>query len=300
MKVIITGGTGFIGTALTSSLVARGHEVYVIDRSPHLHTELVGVTYYHADLLTDRLKPEWFNGMDAVVHLAGKSLLGVWTPAYKRALYDSRIVSAQHIIDIISHLPAEARPKTVVSANAIGYYGDRGDEVLTEASAGGIDFLAQLCRQWQDVWNPLVTQGVRVVTVRTGIVLDRSGGMLGRLLPIYRLNLGAVLGSGKQWFSWIGLQDLVQIYIAAIEKTEISGPVNAVAPKPIRNRDFTHQLAGALHKKAFLRVPGWFLYVGGADIANSLLGSQRVKPTKLTAEKFVYETPSVQSAVETS
>jgi NAD dependent epimerase/dehydratase family enzyme len=124
--------------------------------------------------------------------------------------------------------------------------------------------------------------------------------MLGRLLPIYRLNLGAVLGSGKQWFSWIGLQDLVQIYVAAIEKTEINGPVNAVAPRPIRNRDFTHQLARALHKKAFLRVPGWFLYVGGADIANSLLGSQRVKPTKLTAEKFVYETPSVQSAVETS
>ena len=298
MKVIITGGTGFIGTALTSALIARGHTVAVIDRSPHLHTELVGVTYYHADLLTDRLKPEWFDGMDAVVHLAGRSLLGVWTPAYKKSLYDSRIVSAQHIVDIVSKLPDESRPTTIVSANAIGYYGDRGDEELTEDAQPGDDFLAKLCRDWQSVWDPLATQGIKVVTIRTGIVLQVSGGMLGRLLPIFKLNLGAVIGSGRQWFSWIGLNDLVRVYVAAIEKQEITGPVNAVAPQPLTNREFTKQLAAALHRKAFLRIPGVLLYAAGADIAATLLGSQRVIPGKLRAVQFDYDTPTIRDVVE--
>jgi uncharacterized protein (TIGR01777 family) len=299
MKVIITGGTGFIGTALTSELVARGHHVAVIDRSPQRHTELPGVTYYHADLLTDRLKPEWFDGMDVVVHLAGRSLLGVWTPAYKRSLYDSRVVSAQHIVDIVSKLPDESRPRAVVSANAIGYYGNRGDEELREDAKPGDDFLAKLCQDWQTVWDPLLRLGVRVVTIRTGIVLQVSGGMLGRLLPIFKLNMGAVIGSGKQWFSWIGLNDLVRLYVAAIEKSEVSGPINAVAPEPLTNREFTRQLAQALHRKTFLRLPGVFLYAAGADIASTLLGSQRVLPHKLSELRFEYDTPTIRDVVQT-
>lgn len=298
MKVIVTGGTGFIGTALVSELVLHGHDVTVIDRNFRGTSQSAGITYYHADLLTDRLKPEWFDGADTLIHLAGRNLLGVWTPAYKQSLYDSRVESAQRILDVILHLSPERRPKAIISANAVGYYGSRGDEILTEASPPGKDFLAKLCKDWQDVWTPASDQGIRIVTVRTGIVLDKSGGMLARLVPIFRIGMGAVFGSGRQWFSWIGLRDLVSVYCLALERPDITGPVNAVGARPLRNREFSTQLAKGLGSKVFLRMPAWMLRLAGKDVANSLIASQRVKPTVLARLQFQYETPTVRQVLE--
>ncbi|MBC7746735.1 TIGR01777 family protein [Pedobacter sp.] len=297
MKVLITGGSGFIGRALVNSLVERGHEVSVIDRSFSLKQP--GVIYHKADLVNERLHPEWFDGLDTIVHLAGAPIIGKrWTPSYRDELYASRIISAARMIQAIGLLAPDQQPHSIVSASAIGIYGDRGDEILTEQSLPGDDFLAALCQDWEYAWEAQVKKGARLVCIRTGIVVNEMGGIMARIKPFINFGLSIVFGDGKQWVSWISLPDLASIYVTAVEDTNLKGPINAVAPRPFRQRDFMSRLSHYYKRTFFVALPSWLIVwvIGGASTA--VLSSQRVKPAVLLDHKFAYKHLTIHNALD--
>lgn len=286
MKICVTGGTGFIGRALVGRLIADGHSVTILDRA--IKAVPFAATAHQIDLTNGRIKPEWLDGIDVLVHLAGAPIAGkLWTKDYKQEIIHSRVESAKNLLEAMALLPAARRPKTIVSASAIGYYGSCGDKVLTEAASSGADFLSQVCREWEGVWDDARVD-VRVVSVRTGIVISERGGIVAMLRPSTKLGLGAVLGSGTQWVSWIGLDDLVSVYERAIVDGEMIGPYNAVAPQPLRNVDFTKRLAAHYDRPVFLRIPAWALQLALGAGSQVVLGSQRVKPKALDEAGFAF------------
>lgn len=297
MKIMITGGSGFIGRPLVDILVARGHEVSVIDKSYSFKQP--GVTYYKADLANELLRPEWFDGVEAIIHLAGAPIAGRrWTPTYRDELYASRILSAGRIIQAIGHLAPNRQPHTIISASAVGIYGDRGDEILTEKSEAGDDFLAALCQDWEYAWDSQVKKGARLVCVRTGIVINENGGIIARLKPFLKFGCSVMFGNGKQWVSWISLSDLVAIYVAAVEDTNLRGPINAVSPRPFRQHDFMKRVSRYYGRSFMFIVPRWLvvLVIGGAS--STLLYSQRVKPVVLLEKGFQHNKLTIRSALE--
>jgi hypothetical protein len=295
MKIIITGGNGFIGRRLVTYLVEQGHEIVVLDRSAPKVSQK-HVTYHRLDLLK-HLDPSLIAGAGAVVHLAGTPIIGRWSSNYKQMLRQSRIKSARRLIDAIRALPASARPNVVVSASAVGYYGDRGDSVVDERSAPGHDFLAKLCHDWEAVWEPLDELLIRRVSVRTGIVLAPNGGMIGKLAPAFRTKTMAVLGSGKQWVSWIGLEDLAHIYGFAVSKPSLRGPINAVMPDAMRSGDLMRAIGAARGTWLTIPVPAFVVRIVMGQAADVLLFSQRVKPSVLLAKNYRYITNSIASAI---
>ena len=264
MNIAITGASGFLGTRLTQTLIEAGHYVHPLPRSPQ-----------PTDLLA----------ADGVVHLAGANVAQRWTPAVKQRIYSSRIDTTRTLVQSLGLL--SQRPKVLVCASAIGIYGSRGDELLTEHSPAASDFLANVVIDWETAAREAVPLGVRVVNTRFGVVLG-PGGALAKMLPPFRLGLGGPLGSGKQWMSWIHIDDAAGLVQFALEDSEISGPVNATAPHPVTNAQFTRELAHALHRPAIFSVPKIALQLMFGEMAETVLASQRVLPRAAQSAGFEF------------
>jgi uncharacterized protein (TIGR01777 family) len=239
-----------------------------------------------------------FDGVDTVFHLAGEPVAeGRWTQEKKRRIRDSRVIGTRNLVDGIAQ--CEQRPKTLVSASAVGYYGSRGDEILTEDSAVGNDFLADVCAQWEREALRARELGIRVVCLRIGIVLGRDGGALKKMLPIFRLGLGGRLGNGQQWMPWVHLDDIVGLLLHGAKSEGLAGPINGVSPQPVTNREFTKVLAGALHRPAIFPVPVLALKVALGETAEIVLASQRVIPQVAQASQYTFRHSDLATALAT-
>jgi uncharacterized protein len=294
VKLVIAGASGFIGKAVVLDLRGHGHQVTtLVRRSPVSESEVE----WHPD--RGALDPAALAGADAVISLSGAGIADKrWTPAYQEVLVQSRLQPTSTIAGALAGLPAESRPKSFLSSSAIGYYGDRGDEPLTESAPLGSGFMADLVRRWEAATEPAAQAGVRVVTLRTGLVLSAAGGLLKRMVPLFKMGVGGKLGSGQQYQAWITLADEVAAirYLAATDQLE--GPVNLVGPDPVRNAEFTVELARALHRPALLPAPAWGLRLVLGEFANDgVLASQRVIPEKLTTSGYQFQHADLPSAL---
>jgi hypothetical protein len=292
MKVLVTGATGLIGTRVSEALRDRGDETVALTRAPRDAGD-VGWDPERGQLDAGAL-----DGVDAVVHLAGRSIgEKKWTPDEKRAVLESRTKGTALLV---STLASMARPpRVLVSASAIGYYGDRGDEELTEQSGPGEGFLADLCVEWEAAVAPVEEAGIRTVRVRTGIVLARDGGALARMLLPFKLGLGGRVGSGKQWMSWIAIDDEVGAILHALDRDDVRGVCNLVAPNPVRNAEFTTTLGRVLHRPTVLPTPlaPLKLWFGSELVEQLLLYSQRVRPTCLLDTGYSFRHTSLADAL---
>lgn len=292
MHWLITGGSGFIGSALCRSLCADRARVTVLTRN---------ITRARARLPADVALIETLDDVrdvDAVVNLAGENLANHrWTTALKQEFRDSRIGTTRHLLDWIDR--QARKPGVLISGSAIGYYGAHGDEELGEDAASGGDFAAQLCRDWEAEACKAEALGLRVCRVRTGIVLDRDGGALAQMLLPFRLGCGGPLGNGRQWMSWIARADLVALIRRLIDDGAASGAYNATAPTPVTNVEFAAALGRALHRPAFLPMPGFALKLIVGEMAQMLLTGQRVLPRKALARGFRFEFPNLAEALAT-
>ncbi|MEM6386257.1 MAG: TIGR01777 family oxidoreductase [Pseudomonadota bacterium] len=288
-KVLITGGTGFIGTRLVEALVVAGHDVTVLTRNLRNADAL----RHPVRLITDLDMVHAQDRFDAVVNLAGDPVAnGLWTKAKQARIVASRVEMTRALDALIARL--EVKPGVVISGSAVGYYGMHGDEMLTESDAPRPAFVHDVCRAWEESAAPIARQGVRLVTLRIGLVLGVEGGMLAKLLTPFEFGLGGVMGSGRQWMPWIAYDDMIRVIAFAMADERLEGPVNAVAPRPVRNEEFTAALARALHRPAFLRFPAWLIGLLGDMGRETMLGGQRVVPEVLTRHGFVFEHTSIQ------
>ena len=290
MLVAITGATGLIGTTLVESFLRDGHTVHRLTRSPRHPGD------FAFDPARWALDADALTNADAVIHLAGEPIAQRWTSAVRRRIRDSRVQGTALLAETIAGLAA--RPRVLVSGSAVGYYGDRGDEILTETSSPGDDFLADVCVAWEAAAEPARAAGVRVVYSRTGVVLDPGGGALHRMLPPFRLGIGGPTGSGRQWMSWIAVEDVVRALRHAIETPSVEGPMNVVGPAPVTNREFTKTLGRVLHRPALIRTPPLALRVMFNDMADAtLLASQRAMPEVLRRSGFTFRCNDVESSL---
>lgn len=290
MRYLVTGGTGFIGSALVEHLLDSGHEVRVLTRRPSRYAGVGGLQY----IGWDQVGTENYDG---VVNLAGESLFKRWTARNRRRIRESRIDLTRHLLDKLRDSP----PEVLVNASAVGYYGNAGDAPLTEASPSGDGFGAKLCRDWEKQAEAFSELGVRVCRLRFGVVLGRQGGMLKMLTPLFRLGLGGPTGNGRQWMSWIYLPDLVQIIMRALVDPRFAGAFNAVAPEPVTNRDFARKLGARLHRPVWLPAPAFALrliFAGAAD--DVLLASQRALPDRLQKMGYEFDAPNLDKSLEYS
>ena len=298
MKILITGSTGLVGTALVSALARGGHTVRRLLRP---QSAVLGGSNEGCDVVWNPATGEWGGagvGADALVNLAGASIAGGrWTKARKELLRTSRIDTTRALVGALAKM--NARPRVLVSASAIGIYGDRGDEWLTEASKPGTDFLACLAREWEAQALQAETLGIRVVLARFGIILAQHGGALAKMLLPFKLGVGGRLGSGRQWMSWIALEDVVTIIRFAIENGAVRGAINVVAPQPVPNAEFTKALAKALDRRALLPAPLFALRLALGEMADALLlSSQRVAAQKLQQLGYQFRFSELPSALE--
>lgn len=295
MKALVTGGTGFIGRLLLSRL---DHPI-LLSRDQERAQRSVGDRCGRVlgwDPLDGPPPAEAFDGVDAVFHLAGESVAeGRWTAAQKQRIRDSRVIGTRHLVEGI--VKAEPRPRVLVSASAVGYYGDRGDEELTETAPPADDFLAEVCIAWEKEALAAEEAGVRVALARTGIVLG-DGGALAKMLTPFRLGAGGPLGNGKQWMPWIHVADMARLYLHAATTESIRGPMNAVAPNPVRNSEFTKALGRTLHRPAFMPAPYLGLRLLFGEFAKVLFASQRVLPKVALDTGFEFEYPEIGPALQ--
>lgn len=294
MLILITGATGFVGRALALRLQREGHRVRALVRSPQRALDLLGADVELAPAREGLGRA--IEGCDAVINLAGESVAkGRWTAARKRVLWDSRVKLTEELVAAIA--AAERRPGVLVSASAVGFYGDRGDEELVEASAPGSDYLAVMCQAWERAARAAEAHGVRVCCVRVAVVLGVGGGALASLTPLVRAGLAGPLGSGAQWFPWVHLHDLVELLARAVADERYTGAVNSAAPEAVTNRSFTRALARRLGRWAVLPVPGWALRVALGEAASALLASHRVRPAAARALGFEFAFPTLDAAL---
>jgi len=291
-RVLLTGSSGFLGSALLPSLKARGFEV----------TRLVRGLASKEDEI--RWNPAWpppperISGFDAVIHLAGETVVGRWTASKKAKIRDSRVTGTRNLVHAL--LEAKDRPRVLISASAIGYYGDRGDELLNELSASGSGFLADVCREWEAAAQPAVDAGIRTAVVRTGVVLSREGGALKKMLLPLRMGVGGNVGSGRQWMSWIHLQDWIGAMHHILKNDLVQGPVNLVGPKPVTNAEFTKTLASVLSRPAIFPVPASVAKLTFGQMGEEvLLGSQRVEPARLVTSGYPFQYADLRKALAT-
>lgn len=293
LRVAITGSTGLIGTALAESLRGGGAEVMrLVRRPPSTEAEV----RWDPTVSDCGLSPSALSGFDAVVHLSGAPVAGGrWTPARKRLLRSSRIDSTSALVRAM--LAAPEPPKMLLCASAIGFYGDTDDRAVDESAPGGLGFLAALVRDWEAAAQPATAAGIRVVYLRSGLVLSRRGGMLRPLLPVFRLGLGARIGAGTQYMSWISITDHLRAVRFLLDRPDISGPVNMTAPAPATNTQFTSALAAAVRRPALLAVPAPAVRFALGELSRELLGSSRVLPTRLLRAGFSYDYPEIGPAL---
>ncbi|MEI6512532.1 MAG: TIGR01777 family oxidoreductase [bacterium] len=298
MKVAITGATGFIGSRLCKALLEQGAEINVLSRNAdHAKKSLPGITNaFDWNAEAEKAPTEALAGMDAVIHLAGANVGERWTKEQKNKILESRRQSTQNLVAGLAD--THPRPPVLISASAIGYYGDRGDEVLSEESMPGEGFLSRVCIIWEDEAFLAERLGMRVVALRTGLVLDKEGGTLKSMLLPFKLGFGGPLGSGTQWMSWIHMDDMIGLYEFALTNSQVRGPMNATAPNPVRNKEFAHELGKVLRRPSLLPVPKFALKALLGEFAEAVLTGQRVEPQKAlkTGYQFIY--PNLEPALE--
>ncbi|MFI2200165.1 TIGR01777 family oxidoreductase [Streptomyces sp. NPDC020192] len=297
MRVAITGSTGLIGSALTRSLLADGHQVVRLVRDRTATALQDGSETAHWDPVTGRIQSGALDGADAVVHLAGAGVGDKrWTASYKQVIHDSRVFGTGTIARAVAD--SAAPPRVLVSASATGYYGDTGARIIEESEPAGDDFLASVCVDWEAAADPARQAGVRVVHPRTGLVVSAEGGAFGRLFPLFRLGLGGRLGSGDQYWPFISLTDHVAALRFALDTEELSGPVNFTAPEPLTNREVTRALGRALHGPALAAVPAFALRAVLGEFAGSITCSARVVPGALDKAGFTFAHPTIDEALD--
>ncbi len=284
MKILIGGSHGLVGSALVKSLEAQGHEVFrLVRHAPNRATEIEWSPDRYSIALA------LIEGFDAVVNLAGESIAdGRWTDEKKRRIRESRVKGTKLLGDALANLSVP--PKTFICASAIGYYGNRGDELLTEESPGGNDFLSEVCNEWEQATALAAEKGIRVVNARFGIILDQEGGALKKMLPPFRMGVGGKIGSGKQWMSWITLEDVINALNFALANDSLRGPVNYVAPNPVTNAEFTKTLGKVLSRPTLFPVPAFAIKLLFGEMGETLLlGSLRVAPTRLEQAGYQFK-----------
>lgn len=303
MRVTLTGATGLIGPSLIASLRERDAHLTVLTRDPErAKAQLGDVEAVRWELGSEPAPAAALAGRDAVVHLAGEPVAQRWSAKVKRAIRESRQVGTHNLVEGIRAVEEEGgqRPGTLVSSSAIGYYGPHGDEPLDEDAAAGSDFLAEVCVEWEQAAAAAGDLGLRVVQVRTGVVLDSDGGALGKMLPPFRLGVGGPVAGGRQYISWIHAADLVGMMLAALEDEHWSGPVNGTAPEPTTNRDFSKVLGRVLGRPAFLPVPAAALRALYGDMAEIVTGGARVLPAKPLVLGYQFSHPQLEEALRSA
>lgn len=292
MKILIGGSHGLVGTALIQSLEAQGHDIFrLVRRAPTSKTEVEWSPDRYSIALAR------IEGFDAVINLAGESIAeGRWTDDKKRRIRESRVKGTKLLGDALANLTVP--PKTFVCASAIGYYGNRGDELLTETSAAGDNFLAKVCAEWEEATALATEKGIRVVNARFGVILDTNGGALKKMLPPFRMGVGGKIGSGRQWMSWIALDDVIGGIQFALANDSMKGPVNFVAPVPVTNAEFTKTLGKVLSRPTIFPIPAFAIKLLFGEMGEALLlGGQRVAPERLVAERFEFSYPQLERAL---
>lgn len=282
-----------VGSAVREALTARGVPLLQLVRRP----ASAGEVAWNPSVATAFLSTAQLEGAKAAIHLSGASIAGRrWTAAYKRELAASRVDSTRALATALAGL--RRRPETLLVASAVGFYGDRGEEVLDESSGPGEGFLPELCQLWEDAARPAVEAGIRVVHLRFGVLLNRGPGALEKMLPVFRMGLGGKLGSGRQWMSWVSVDDVIAAILFALETPALAGPVNVTSPNPVRNAEFTKALARQLHRPAVLPAPALALRIALGQMADeALLVSARVMPVKLVEAGFSFAYPTVDKAL---
>jgi len=296
MKILITGGTGFVGSFLTARLVRDGHEVTILIRS---EDEAKMGSRDALFLVGNPTAPgrwqEKIGNFDAIINLAGASIFSRWTVEQKRIIRESRISTTKNLVESIVAVPGRA--VTLLSTSAVGYYGFHGDEELAEEATPGDDFLALVARDWEAEALKARQKGARVCITRFGIVLGTNGGALGQMLPLFRMFLGGPIGSGRQWFSWIHAQDLVEAFCFLLNHKELSGPFNVCSPRPVTNRDLARAIGKALHRPSLLPAPGFMIRLMLGEFGSVILQGQRVVPRRLLENGFVFQHPEIDGAI---
>ena len=290
-KILVSGVSGPIGAALLPSLRTNGCSVVRLVRSAAKGDDQIEWDP------AEQLAPQKVSGFDAVIHLAGESIFGRWTAAKKAKIRDSRVVGTFNLSSALAQ--AQDKPQVFVCGSAIGYYGNRGDEVLREESAPGAGFLAEVCQDWEEATTPAVRADIRTAHIRTGVVLSPKGGALGAMLPPFKMGLGGRTGNGQQWMSWIDVRDMVGAIHHILKNDLIQGPVNMVAPKPVRNEDFAKTLASVLSRPAIFPLPAFAVkLVFGEMGENLLLGSQKVEASKLISTGYPFRYRELRTSLE--
>lgn len=289
MRIFMTGATGFIGKALAARLASRGDQVVAWVRDADRAKRVLD----GAELLPIDRDPVDALG-DAVINLAGEPVLGRWTEAKKQSLWASRVALTERLVDAIGR--ANAKPKVLISASAVGYYGDRKDERLTESSPPGSDFLANLCVDWERAARRAENHGLRVALIRIGVVLGK-GGALEKMLPAFKAGAGGKIGSGEQYMPWIHLEDLVSLFVKAIDDPSYSGPINGTAPNPVKNKEFTRVLTEVLHRPAIVSVPSFVLKLMFGEGSSIMTEGQRAVPERATELGFAHRFSDLREAL---
>jgi uncharacterized protein (TIGR01777 family) len=297
MKILITGGTGFVGTQLTSRFIQEGNEVTILSRSLKRSGEAPrGISYLQGDPTQKGPWQEAVKNHDAVVNLAGASIFERWTEEHKRAIRESRINTTRNIVEGITS--DRAKQMTLFSTSAVGYYGFHGDEEITEESPPGTDWLAKVAVEWEGEALKARAKGAQVVITRFGIVLGEKGGALGQMVPLFKKFIGGPIGSGKQWFSWVHIKDLAEAFAFLMKHPEISGSVNVCAPNPVRNKDLAKALGKVLHRPSFMPAPGFMIKLVLGEFGSVILEGQRVIPKRLLEKGFIFQYPEIGKALQ--
>lgn len=297
MKILITGGTGFVGTQLTSRFIQEGNEVTIVTRSRKGPEKgPAEISYLQGDPRQKGLWQEVIKNHDAVVNLAGASIFSKWTDEHKKAIRESRVNTTRNIVEGMPSHPS--KKMTLVSTSAVGYYGFCGDEERVEDSPPGDDFLARIAVEWERGALKAVEKGARVVITRFGIVLGEKGGALSQMIPLFKKYIGGPIGSGSQWFSWVHIKDLADAVVFLLKHPEISGPVNVCSPNPVRNRDLAKALGRALHRPSSLPAPGFMVKLLLGEFGSVILKGQRVIPRRLLGSGFVFQYPDIEKALQ--
>ncbi len=294
MKITLTGASGFIGRRLIARLLADGHSLHVLGRKRGGLPQSVNFSVWDATAGEPLL--ESVEDVDAVIHLAGEPVAQRWTDEAKRRIRESRTTGTRNLVSAFGKITY--RPRVLISASAVGIYGSRGEETLTEASPPGSGFLPDVCVAWENAADAAREFGLRVVRLRFGLVLGPEGGALKQMLPPFKMGVGGPLGDGKQWMSWIHVDDIIGLICFALQNGTFSGPVNATAPNPVRNSEFTHALAASLHRPAFLRVPEFALRAAFGEMSEIMLASQKVLPENALKASYSFQHPQIDEALK--